>query len=208
MEKKWLFILMALSVGNAIAEDVSSSEILKCTQETNNFRRLICYDHLFRTSDSSTPALTTEEASDRTPANVRLGKMDAQGFYNYTRQGSVVDDYFVGKTDTSGGYYLLISCQADITRLQLFSLNRQFPHSFEDIDVRSPQGLLFSGRWQRLNNSKILDIGRGLYAIANIKKLIRADTEATFSVNSQAIHFSLKGLGERTRMMSKACQWN
>ena len=199
-------LIVSFFAGNLHAKDIDDKALSACMKEKNNFKRLMCYDRLFQPPESKNPLF--QKQGSMVKQYVRLGKKDDLGFFCHEKSSAGVDSYFVGHFDQSGDYYLLISCISNITRLQLFSLKNSFPNIFEDIEVRSRSGrLLFTSRWQRLEDDRVLDIGRGLYAISNIKKIVASNSDIQFHFQGNQIVFPLTGLGEKTCKIEKACQW-
>lgn len=201
----WTIVIVLFFAGSLYGKDVDDKALSACMNEKNNFKRLMCYDRLFQPHDSQKPVF--DEQGSMVKRLVRLGQKDELGFFNYVESSAGIDSYFVGRFDQSGDYCLLISCLSNITRFQLFSLKGSFPDLFEDIEVRSHGRLLFESRWQRLEDEQVLDIGRGQYAITNIKKMIASDSDIQFIIKGKQIIFSLAGLGQRTCKMDKACGW-
>lgn len=104
--------------------------------------------------------------------------------------------------------YLVISCVQNISRLQLVTA-QPVDTGRVNVLLRGERGATTRRPWQVMENGQVLDAGRGLPGIEQIKQLIGAHRIHVESDNP-AVHglvFDAQGLDPLIEQARKACRW-
>ncbi|WP_296231150.1 type VI secretion system-associated protein VasI [Pseudomonas sp. UBA4617] len=109
---------------------------------------------------------------------------------------------------TSEGPYLAISCIQKISRLQLIT-TRPVDASWVTVRLTSEGGATRNTPWRVMENGQVLDGGRGLPAIEQIRQLIGAHRIVVASDRSEVdgLVFDAQGLGPLIEQARGACRW-
>lgn len=104
--------------------------------------------------------------------------------------------------------YLVISCVQNISRLQLVTAQ---PIDARRVTVRlqGERGATVPTPWQVTENGQVLDAGRGLPGIEQIKRLIGAHRIQVYSDNAlvDGLVFDAQGLDPLIDEARKTCRW-
>lgn len=104
--------------------------------------------------------------------------------------------------------YLVISCMQNISRLQLIAA-QPIDAGRVNVQLKGERGSTVPTPWQVMENGQVLDAGRGLPGIEQIKQLIGAHRIHVESDNP-AVHglvFDAQGLDPLIDEARKACRW-
>ncbi|HEN8704990.1 MULTISPECIES: type VI secretion system-associated protein VasI [Pseudomonas] len=104
--------------------------------------------------------------------------------------------------------YLIISCVQNISRLQLVTA-QPVDASRVQVRLRGERGATVPTPWQVMENGQVLDAGRGLPGIEQIKQLIGAHRIHVESDNPavDGLVFDAQGLDPLIDEARKACRW-
>ncbi|MFJ4048236.1 type VI secretion system-associated protein VasI [Pseudomonas hunanensis] len=104
--------------------------------------------------------------------------------------------------------YLIISCVQNISRLQLVTA-QPVDSSRVQVRLRGERGATVPTPWQVMENGQVLDAGRGLPGIEQIKQLIGAHRIHVESDNPavDGLVFDAQGLDPLIDEARKACRW-
>lgn len=104
--------------------------------------------------------------------------------------------------------YLAISCIQNISRLQLITA-RPIEGNRVSLQLRTEHRATGALPWQVLENGQLLDAGRGLHAIEQIKQLIGARRIHIGSDHPalDGLTFDATGLDPLIEQARKACRW-
>lgn len=203
---------------NAMAQSLPDRD---CTRILSALERLSCFDQAAGTP-ASVPAVSVRSVAAGVPAVVALLQANERkrpsehlGFImtvdtedNETSQQRVmISAPAVGAIDPRP--YLTISCQSNISRLQLVlgqSIERHSTQVQLLLDERPVSQLR---PWRVLDEGRVIDVGRGLPAVDLIKRL---DNGSRIKVQSDApqLHglvFDAEGLAPLIEEERKACHW-
>lgn len=104
--------------------------------------------------------------------------------------------------------YLIISCVQNISRLQLVTA-QPVDASRVQVQLRGERGATAPTPWQVMENGQVLDAGRGLPGIEQIKQLIGAHRIHVESDNPavDGLVFDAQGLDPLIDEARKKCRW-
>jgi type VI secretion system protein VasI len=104
--------------------------------------------------------------------------------------------------------YLAISCIQNISRLQLIA-KRPIDAGWVTVQLTGEGGSTSKTPWQVMENGQVLDAGRGLPAIEQIKKLIGAHRIAVVSDHAEVdgLTFDAQGLDPLISQARSTCRW-
>ncbi|AVD96228.1 type VI secretion system-associated protein TagO [Pseudomonas sp. SWI36] len=104
--------------------------------------------------------------------------------------------------------YLIISCVQNISRLQLVTA-QPVDASRVQVRLRGERGATVPTPWQVMENGQVLDAGRGLPGIEQIKQLIGAHRIHVESDNPavDGLVFDAQGLDPLIDEARKTCRW-
>ena len=104
--------------------------------------------------------------------------------------------------------YLIISCVQNISRLQLVTA-QPVDASRVQVQLRGERGATATTPWQVMENGQVLDAGRGLPGIEQIKQLIGAHRIHVESDNPavDGLVFDAQGLDPLIDEARKTCRW-
>ena len=104
--------------------------------------------------------------------------------------------------------YLIISCVQNISRLQLVTA-QPVDASRVQVQLRGERGATAPTPWQVMENGQVLDAGRGLPGIEQIKQLIGAHRIHVESDNPavDGLVFDAQGLDPLIDEARKTCRW-
>ncbi len=104
--------------------------------------------------------------------------------------------------------YLAISCIESISRLQLIT-GKPLDARRVEVQMQGERGATLATPWQVMENGQVLDGGRGLPAIEQIKKLIGAHRILLVSDNPaiDRLTFDAQGLDPLIDKARSTCRW-
>lgn len=195
----------------------------ECIRIVSALERLACFDAAAGTPPMPVPeAPVATEATPKVPG-IRLlvdaneaGRLAEETLSRITRSPDVLpgqDKVVISAPSLAGdqpGTWLAISCLSNISRLQLLSIE---PLPVNHIGIR----LLLDGRpltptrtWQVLDDGTVVDAGRGLVAIEQLRQLTRPGEWLQVESNHAPLHgirFDARALAEQMPWQREACHW-
>ncbi|MFJ4445551.1 type VI secretion system-associated protein VasI [Pseudomonas sp. NPDC089422] len=104
--------------------------------------------------------------------------------------------------------YLVISCIQNISRLQLIT-GQPVNANRVKVQLQGARGASTATAWQVMENGQVLDAGRGLPAIEQIKRLIGAHRVQVVSDDPavDGLTFDAQGLDPLIDQARKTCRW-
>ncbi|MFJ4067190.1 type VI secretion system-associated protein VasI [Pseudomonas sp. NPDC089996] len=104
--------------------------------------------------------------------------------------------------------YLVISCIQNISRLQLIT-GQPIDANRVKVQLQGARGASKATAWQVMENGQVLDAGRGLPAIEQIKRLIGAHRVQVVSDDPgiDGLTFDAQGLDPLIDQARKTCRW-
>ncbi|WP_240349641.1 type VI secretion system-associated protein VasI [Pseudomonas putida] len=104
--------------------------------------------------------------------------------------------------------YLVISCIQSISRLQLIT-GQPIEANRVKVQLQGARGASTATAWQVMENGQVLDAGRGLPAIEQIKRLIGAHRVQVVSDDPgvDGLTFDAQGLDPLIDQARKTCRW-
>lgn len=189
--------LLPLLVSATTAPDPHWERLLQqCSQETVPQVRLACYDAIGRTSAPSSGASAR-------PADWReliATHADREGFV--LNRDSAADSQTLTRRAVEGGT-LTISCSSAITHLRL-QLDNAWPG--ERIQARI-DGEPTADNWFVRNRGMLLEFGRGLPAIEELKRWIGHSELLLSDDRGRTVRVDLTGLGDALKPLRQQCRW-
>lgn len=191
-----------------------------CTRILSRVERLACFDEAAGTP-SHQPAIAGRWSAPepgapsvaRVVANERLRapddlefRMTAQPEAQTGRKQVVISAPAIASAEPRP--YLVISCVENITRLQLLTA-QPIDRGRVTVRMRTERHSTAALPWQVLENGKVLDAGRGLPAIEQIKTLIGALRIQIISDHPafDGLSFDAQGLDPLIDQARQACRW-
>lgn len=194
-----------------------ASHAQNCPGIVSNIERLACFDQA-----AGTPAHTTQkpwsapehEAPSvlRVMANEAARRADDLTFRSGERsEGSDVTELVISAPAIASGdqrSYLVISCIQNISRLQLIT-HKHIDTGWVTVRLKGDGGSTNETSWKVMENGQVLDAGRGLPAIEQIKKLIGAHRIEVTSNHSEVdgLTFDAQGLDPLISQARSTCRW-
>ncbi|AXW86794.1 type VI secretion protein [Lonsdalea britannica] len=190
--------LLPLLVSATTAPDPHWERLLQqCSQETVPQVRLACYDAIGRTSAPSSGASERPAADWHTLGANNAGR---DGFVLNRDEAS--DSQTLTRRAVEGGT-LTISCSSAITHLRL-QLDNAWPG--EQIQARI-DGEPTADNWFVRNRGMLLEFGRGLPAIEELKRWIGHRELLLSDDRGRTVQVDLSGLGDALKPLRQQCRW-
>ena len=201
----WLLLLFCST--SALA-----TESRDCPRIVSNVERLACFDEA-----AGTLGLTTNRqwsAQEQDAPTLRRVMAQEQGRPPEDlmfRLSSGDDGVMISApaiASASPQPYLVISCVQSISRLQLVTAH-PIDTGRVNVRLRGERGATTTRPWQVMENGQVLDAGRGLPGIEQIKQLIGAHRIHVESDNPavDGLVFDAQGLDALIDEARKACRW-
>ncbi len=190
-----------------------------CPRIVSNLERLACFDEAAGTPargmvitrwsapEQEAPSVTRVMANEagRLPEDLtfRLGSLgDMVG---------AVDELVISApaiASVGERSYLAISCIQNISRLQLIT-NRPVEASRVNVRIKGQGWSTSETAWQVMENGQVLDAGRGIPAIEQIKKMIGAQRIEVVSSHRavDGLVFDAEGLDALISKVRRSCRW-
>lgn len=192
-----------------------------CTGVVSRLERLACFDQAAGTRVLLEPAarapMPTAQLGAPSVARVARSEIErVQDDFSFRLDaqaaGPAEGGYVIISAPAIGAAeprpYLAISCVQDISRLQLITAEPIDGHRVT-LQLRTEHRATSALPWQVLENGQLLDAGRGLPAIEQIKLLIGARRIHIVSDHPalEGLSFDASGLDPLIEQARKACRW-
>lgn len=188
-----------------------------CPGIVSNVERLACFDQAAKTP-AYAPKRQWSAPEQEAPSVLRvLANENARGpddltFITSTRaedwqvQGLVISAPAIASVEPRP--YLAISCIESISRLQLIT-GQPLEAKRAKVQLQGMRGSTVATPWQVMENGQVLDAGRGLPAIEQIRKLIGAGRIQVLSDNPviDGLMFDAQGLDALITKARSTCRW-
>jgi type VI secretion system protein VasI len=190
-----------------------------CPRVVSNLERLACFDEA-----AGTPARAPSQAwsapeqqapsVSRVMANEAGRPIDDLTFRlgNAYEEGGAAQSWLVisapAIVSAEPRSYLVISCIQNISRLQLIT-GQPLNAKRVKVQLQGARGASTATAWQVMENGQVLDAGRGLPAIEQIKRLIGAHRVQVVSDDPavDGLTFDAQGLDPLIDQARKTCRW-
>jgi type VI secretion system protein VasI len=222
-----LIFFSTISLAGAISSQVAGATTLRdCISIVSNMERLACFDMVVGTPPAPTSkasAVTKTPALNsgvRVPEIVTLAqdneikrKKGETGFKLLKAEDTVQDQTKIVLSAPAidrSDIYFVVSCLSNISRLQLIT-SRPTAASRMNIRLHLDGRALSNARpWQVLEDGNIVDAGRGLVAIEQLRFLTAPGSRLQVeSDNSEfnGLIFDASGLSQLMTEQRGACHW-
>ncbi|WDY59991.1 type VI secretion system-associated protein VasI [Pseudomonas sp. PSKL.D1] len=199
-------------------EPALAGDMRDCPQIVSNLQRLACFDQAAGTParleaqswsapEQDAPTVRRVMASEarRAPDDLTF-RLSADGNGAPGQVRLLITAPAIASTEPKA--YLAISCVQNISRLQLITGQ---PVDARRVSVRlhSERGATEATPWQVMEAGQVLDAGRGLPAIAQIKQLFAAHRIQVESDHPSfdGLSFDAQGLDPLLGKVRHACRW-
>ncbi|OOF70631.1 type VI secretion system-associated protein TagO [Rodentibacter caecimuris] len=197
-----LICLISFSVSAQIIKD---SQVEHCTSIKSNMNRLSCFDKLFNTP-------IQEQLIDNRVVNNIIPKLVGDIFIlsKIPKDEFPIDtnlEIALPSVDEDAAIY--IACKDNITRFQIVI---DKPIKYNPINIHiindDTKQTLSKINWQNTERGYMVDSGRGLYAIQQLKSILYID-KFTVSIPQEKRSYSFKnnGLASQIASIRKECGW-
>ncbi|MFK0310994.1 type VI secretion system-associated protein VasI [Pseudomonas sp. NPDC090233] len=197
---------------------ISANAGQDCSKIESNLVRLACFDQAAGTpahakrrqwsaQEQDAPTvlrvMSNEAARAADDLTFRIG---SRGDGSAATHDLVISAPAIASVDDRA--YLAISCIQNISRLQLIA-SRPIDASWVNVRLTGEGGSTSQTPWQVMENGQVLDAGRGLPAIEQIKKLIGAQRIQVVSDSPEVdgLTFDAQGLDLLIRQARGTCRW-
>ncbi|WP_288062370.1 type VI secretion system-associated protein TagO [Rodentibacter caecimuris] len=177
----------------------------QCVSIKSNINRLACFDSAFNTP-------VREQVIDERVLGNLVPKLVGDIFTlakDDVGNSAVENNLELALLSNDGDASVYIACKDNITRFQI-ALAKPVKHSLLNVHIANTETNQTASKidWQSAERGYLLDAGRGLYAIKQLKSILYIDT---FSVslpqeNRQYI-FKNHGLASQVAPIRKECGW-
>lgn len=205
----------SLLLGSGLAPASSAQD---CRQLVSNLQRLACFDAAAGTPARSvrqhwsTPELHAPTFSRVMANEAGRGADDLtfranlQGAAAPGAEGLLITAPAIASTEPRT--YLAIRCVQNISRLQLITA-RPVDAGWVNVQLRGERNATVPTAWQVMENGQVLDAGRGLAAIEQIKPLIGARRIHVLSdlAMLDGLTFDAQGLEPLIEQARRTCRW-
>ena len=202
------------------AEQALAQAARDCTRISSRVERLACFDEAAGTPSDrsviqgrwsapelSAPSLARVLANEslRTPEDLAF-RMSSHQEGQIGQRLIVISAPAIGATEPRP--YLAISCVQNISRLQLLTA-QPIEGNRVTLRLRTERQASSELPWQVLENGQVLDAGRGMPAIEQIKALIGAYRIQVLSDHPalSGLSFDAQGLDPLIGQARQACRW-
>ncbi len=183
-----------------------------CSRIVSNVERLACFDQSAGTPAHRVAAQWSAPEQDsptvRRVLAYETGRNPDDLTFRLTREDEGLTISAPAIASAAPHPYLVISCLQNISRLQLIAAH---PVDASRLTVRlqGERGATAATPWQVTENGQVLDAGRGLPGIEQIRQLIGARRIQVHSENPAVggLVFDAQGLDPLIGEVRKACRW-
>ncbi|MFJ2983591.1 MULTISPECIES: type VI secretion system-associated protein VasI [unclassified Pseudomonas] len=184
-----------------------------CPRIVSNLERLACFDEA-----AGTPARVTTQPwsapEHDAPSVLRVMASEAQRTgddLTFRLSGQHPESLLIAApaiVAVEPRPYLAISCVQNISRLQLIS-GQPIEAKWVNVQLRTERETTEASAWQVMENGQVLDAGRGLPAIEQIRRLFGAHRIHVVSDHPRfdGLTFDAQGLDPLIDQARKACRW-
>lgn len=185
--------------------DVKLEKAEKCIYINSNINRLACFDEIFNTP-------IRKQIVDERALNNFLPKLigDIFTLARETSQNTPIENNLelaLLSNDEHASIY--IACKDNITRFQI-ALDKPVKNNVLDIHIVNNETNQVASRinWQSAERGYLLDAGRGLYAIQQLKSILYIDTfSVSIAQENRKYIFKNNGLASLVAPIRKECGW-
>lgn len=194
-----------------------ASPVRDCPGIVSNLERLACFDEAARTParvakhnwsapEQEAPSVLNVLANEveRTPDDLTFHMRElGEG---QTQPRVIISAPAIASVEPRT--YLAISCIQNISRLQLIA-GEPFNTSRVKVQLKGERSSTVPAHWQVMENGQVLDAGRGLPAIEQIKALLGAHRIRVTGDHSEidGLTFDAEGLDPLIDKARKTCRW-
>lgn len=183
-----------------------------CPRIVSNVERLACFDSAAGTPAHAVPAQWSAPEQDSPTVRRVLAHEAGRGpddlTFRLTPEPEGLTISAPAIASAAPHPYLVISCLQNISRLQLVAA---LPIDAGRVTVRlhGARGATAATPWQVTENGQVLDAGRGLPGIEQIKQLLGAHRIEVQSDNAavDGLVFDAQGLDPLIEEARKTCRW-
>ena len=197
------FFLSMYSVNTLSEERLDKAE--QCVSIKSNINRLACFDRVFNTPVRE-QMIDERAVSNLVPKLVgdifTLAKVDG-------RDAWAENNLELALLSNDGNASIYVACKDNITRFQR-ALDKPVKHNLLNGHIANTETNHTVSKidWQSAERGYLLDAGRGLYAIQQLKSILYIDT---FSVSlpqeDRQFIFKNNGLASQVAPIRKECGW-
>lgn len=194
-----------------------ASPALDCPRIMSNVARLACFDEAANTPayaiqrqwsapEQEAPSVLRVMANESTRKPDDLTFLASAGEEDWRLHGLVISAPAIASAEPRP--YLAISCIESISRLQLITA-RPLDARWVNVQMQGMGIPTVATPWKVMENGQVLDAGRGLPAIEQIKKLIGAQRIQLLSDNPavDGLMFDAQGLDLLISKARSTCRW-
>lgn len=211
MVRNFSFVYKSILLGKllitssyALSEDrINQAE--QCTSIKSNVGRLACFDKIFDTP------IRTQIIDDKIIANVIPKSVS----YIFTLAKDDIHDSFIennlevalSSEDSHAAIY--IACKDNITRFQI-AIDKPIKHNMLNVQIINNNTNQIASKidWQNAELGYLLDAGRGLYAIQQLKSILYIDLfTVSIPQENRSFIFKNNGLASKLAPIRKECGW-
>ncbi len=207
MNKIIILFLLSININMSSADSINKPTN-KCTKIMSNKARLACFDKVFGKvqliiNNSKLVSDIYKNENKRTDFSDDLILTDSFG--------AITKRMFLTSSSKVKSKYspvLSFSCIDDITRMQV-ALTKQIDKRFIKVTFLDKNNSIISSQnWNVLEDGFLLDVGRGLYAIREAKKLFKYKTiKIRVMDSSKEWIFNIKDLKKLITPLRDSCHW-
>ncbi|WP_018652920.1 type VI secretion system-associated protein TagO [Actinobacillus capsulatus] len=202
--KSALLGLLSLFSGNILSEE-KISQVEQCTSIKSNASRLACFDKVFNTP------VRINIIDDRAMDNI-IPKLVSDIFtlakddiHDSLAEANL--EVALSSNDQHAAVY--IACKDNITRFQI-ALDKPVKRNVLNVHIVNNDTNQVASKidWQSAERGYMLDSGRGLYAIQQLKSILYTDS-FTVLLPQENLRFTFKngGLASKVASIRKECGW-
>lgn len=202
---KVIFVSFLSMYSVSSLSEVRLEQAEQCVFITSNINRLACFDRTFNTP------IREQVIDERALGNV-VPKLVGNIFTlakDSSKNTSTENNLELALLSNDENAAIYIACKDNITRFQIV-LDKPVKHNLLNVHIANNDTNQTASKidWQSAERGYLLDAGRGLYAIQQLKSILYIDT---FSVslpqeNRQYI-FKNNGLASQVAPVRKECGW-
>ena len=194
-----------------------ASPVRDCPMIVSNVERLACFDEAantpahavkrqWSTPEQEAPSVLRVMANETARGPDDLTFLASAGEEDWRIHGLVISAPAIASAEPRS--YLAISCIESISRLQLIT-GKPLDARWVKVRLQGMDESTVATPWQVMENGQVLDAGRGLPAIEQIKKLIGAQRIQLFSGNPavDGLMFDAQGLDLLISTARSTCRW-
>ncbi|OOF52779.1 type VI secretion system-associated protein TagO [Rodentibacter genomosp. 2] len=204
MYKSILFGILSILSSSVLSEDkINQAE--QCTLIKSNIGRLTCFDKVFNTP------IRTQSTDDRIVANI-IPKLVGDIFTlakDDMHDSFVENNLEVALSSDDNNAAIYIACKDNITRFQI-ALDKPIKRNMLNVQIVNNNTNQIASKvdWQSAERGYLLDAGRGLYAIQQLKSILYIDLfTVSIPQENRSFVFKNNGLASKVASIRKECGW-